>query len=232
MRTFFAELKRRNVFKVGVAYAIVAWLIMQVVETFFPALHIPEWTITFIAVLLIIGFPLAVFLAWAYELTPEGIKATAEVERSQSIIQPKSQLLNYIILGLVVLAVVFILVDNYVLKNTTSTPVVLSTAVQGVSETPSATLPSTVAATPESKAGLNRRYYLPLGLTRPIPGPDIDGIVAISSDGQQLVYAVNTETGSQLLHRNLLQLSARQLPTPTGTIQDVFFSPDGEWVGC
>ena len=68
------ELSRRNVFKVGVAYAIVAWLIIQVAATAFPALQLPQWAITLVTVLIIIGFPLALLLAWAFDLTPEGVK--------------------------------------------------------------------------------------------------------------------------------------------------------------
>ena len=114
--SFFAELKRRNVFKVGVAYAIVAWLLIEVVATVFPLLTLPDWSARFITVVILIGFPIAVFLAWAYELTPEGIKATAEVERSQSITQSTGQRLNYFIIGVLVLVVAFLLVKDYVLK--------------------------------------------------------------------------------------------------------------------
>ena len=114
--SFITELKRRNVFKVGVAYAIVAWLIMQVAGTFFPALHLPDWTVTFVAVLLLIGFPLALFLAWAYELTPEGIKATTSEGPAQFHARTTGQRLNYFIIGILVLVVVFLVVDNYVLN--------------------------------------------------------------------------------------------------------------------
>jgi dienelactone hydrolase len=72
----FRELSRRNVFKVAAAYAIVGWLLMQVAATAFPALQLPAWTVTFVAALLIILFPVALLLAWAYELTPEGIRLT------------------------------------------------------------------------------------------------------------------------------------------------------------
>jgi TolB-like protein len=113
--SFFTELKRRNVFKVGVAYAIVAWLIMQVAEAFFPALHLPDWTVTFVAVLLIIGFPLALFLTWAYELTPEGVKPTSPEGPARYHTRTTGLQLNYFIIGVLVLVVVFLVVDNYVL---------------------------------------------------------------------------------------------------------------------
>src|SRR6266705_6571035 len=75
-KKFFAELKRRNVYKVAVAYAIVGWLVMQIAATVLPALHLSD-AITSAAVLLVIlGFPIALILAWAFELTPEGVKRT------------------------------------------------------------------------------------------------------------------------------------------------------------
>ena len=82
--SLFAELKRRNVFKVTVAYAIVAWLLVQVIVAVETPLHLPEWADTFIIVLLIIGFPVALILAWAFELTPEGIKKTPEESVGES----------------------------------------------------------------------------------------------------------------------------------------------------
>ena len=71
--SLITELKRRNVFRVGVAYAIVAWLLVEVASVFLPALRLPEWTLTLLVFLVVAGFPLALILAWAFELTPEGI---------------------------------------------------------------------------------------------------------------------------------------------------------------
>ena len=114
----FTELKRRNVFKVAVAYAIVAWLLVQVASIIAPALHLPDWTLTLIVFLTIIGFPLALFLAWAYELTPEGIKPTQSVEPSNRHTHLTGQKLNYTIIGLMALVIIFLVIDNYVLKGT------------------------------------------------------------------------------------------------------------------
>ena len=75
-KTFFAELKRRNVYKVAMAYAVVAWLLMQVASQIFPFFEIPNWAVRLVVLLLVIGFPIALILAWAFELTPEGIKRT------------------------------------------------------------------------------------------------------------------------------------------------------------
>lgn len=78
---FFAELKRRNVYKIAVAYAVVAWLLIQIATQVFPFFKIPDWTVQLVILLLIIGFPVAMILAWAFELTPEGIKREADATR-------------------------------------------------------------------------------------------------------------------------------------------------------
>ena len=114
--SFFTELKRRNVFKVGIAYAIVAWLLIQVTSTVAPALHLPDWTLTFIVYLLIIGFPFALILAWIYELTPEGIKVTTSEGPAQFHTQTTGQRLNYFIIGVLILVVAFLLVKDYLPK--------------------------------------------------------------------------------------------------------------------
>ena len=75
-RNFFSELKRRNVYKVAVAYAVVGWLIAQIATQIFPFLEIPNWIVRLVIVLIAIGFPIALVIAWAFEATPEGIKRT------------------------------------------------------------------------------------------------------------------------------------------------------------
>src|SRR5436189_6411971 len=75
-RKLFAELKRRNVYKVAIAYAVVAWLLMQIATQVFPFLEIPNWAIRLVIMLLALGFPIALIIAWAFELTPEGLKRT------------------------------------------------------------------------------------------------------------------------------------------------------------
>src|ERR1700692_3688787 len=75
-RNFFAELKRRNVYKVAVAYAVVGWLIAQIATQIFPFFEIPNWAVRLIVLLIIVGFPIALVIAWAFEMTPEGIKRT------------------------------------------------------------------------------------------------------------------------------------------------------------
>ena len=74
LRNFFAELKRRNVYKVAIAYAVAAWLLMQIATQVFPFLEIPNWAIRLVIILPVIGFPIALVIAWAFELTPQGLK--------------------------------------------------------------------------------------------------------------------------------------------------------------
>ena len=78
---FFAELKRRNVYKVAIAYAIVAWLLIQVATQVFPFFEIPNWAVQLVVLVMVIGFPIALVLSWAFEITPEGIKREEEVDR-------------------------------------------------------------------------------------------------------------------------------------------------------
>jgi TolB-like protein/Tfp pilus assembly protein PilF len=105
--SFFAELKRRNVFKVAAAYIIVGWLIMQAGEVMAPALRLPDWINSALAFFLILGFPLALFFAWAFEMTPEGIRKEKDVDRSQSITHATGQKLNYSIIALLIIALAY-----------------------------------------------------------------------------------------------------------------------------
>src|SRR5713101_1628894 len=75
-KNFFSELKRRHVYKIAVIYAVVAWLLIQVATQVFPFLEIPNWAIRLVIMLIVIGFPIALVIAWAFELTPEGLKRT------------------------------------------------------------------------------------------------------------------------------------------------------------
>jgi hypothetical protein len=75
-RHFFSELKRRNVYKAGIAYGVVAWLLVQVATQVFPFFEVPNWAVRLVVLLAVIGFPIALVIAWAFELTPEGLKRT------------------------------------------------------------------------------------------------------------------------------------------------------------
>src|SRR5436309_3948457 len=101
---FFAELKRRNVYKVAVAYAIVAWLLIQVATQVFPFFEIPNWTVRLVVLLLILGFPIALFLALAFEITPEGIKRAEDASPNESITHHTGRKLVWLTVMLAVIA--------------------------------------------------------------------------------------------------------------------------------
>jgi TolB-like protein/Flp pilus assembly protein TadD len=101
---FFAELKRRNVYKVAVAYAVVAWLLIQVATQVFPFFEIPNWAVQLVVLVMVIGFPIATVLAWAFEMTPEGIKREAEVDRAKSIPRKAGRKLTALVVLLAALA--------------------------------------------------------------------------------------------------------------------------------
>lgn len=131
MASLWGELRRRNVVRVGVAYAIVAWLLIQITGTVFPALKLPEWTVTFVTALLIISFPIVLIVAWAFEVTPEGVRRSREVPLEQSVKRITGRKFNFAIIGLLALALAFVVVDNYVLRDE-PTPVVSEQTVQTV----------------------------------------------------------------------------------------------------
>ncbi len=116
MGSLFAELRRRNVFRVAVLYGIVAWLILQVSDVAIPALRLPEWTLSFVLFLLAIGFPVALIVAWAFELTPEGLKRTREVDPDESITPVTGQKINHLIIAVLALAVTYLLIDKFLLS--------------------------------------------------------------------------------------------------------------------
>ena len=130
-RNFFAELKRRNVYKVAAAYAVVAWLLMQVASQIFPFFEIPNWVVRLVVLLLIIGFPIALIIAWAFEPTPEGIKRTevADAARQRS----RGGAWIYIVLIGVALSVGLFFVGRYTAGHGTSQVREVTTASHGKS---------------------------------------------------------------------------------------------------
>jgi TolB-like protein/Flp pilus assembly protein TadD len=112
-KSFFGELRRRNVYRVAVAYAVASWLIIQIATQTFPFLDIPNWCVRLVIVLLLLGFPIAMILAWAYELTPEGIKRTEEVAPEQSVKRRTGQKLNAVIIGVLTCAVAFLVYQRF-----------------------------------------------------------------------------------------------------------------------
>jgi TolB-like protein len=111
--SLFEELKRRNVFRVGIAYAVSAWILLQIVDLVLENISAPDWVMQVFMLAVAIGFPLALIFAWAFEMTPEGIKLEKDVDRSQSITHVTAQRMNRNIIIALVIAVVLLLVDKF-----------------------------------------------------------------------------------------------------------------------
>ena len=115
--SFFAELKRRNVYKVAVAYAVVGWLIAQIATQIFPFLEIPNWAIRLVILLIVIGFPIALVIAWAFEATPEGIKRTEVADAMPTTAAQKKHAWIYVVVLGAVLSIGLFLLGRFTARN-------------------------------------------------------------------------------------------------------------------
>ncbi|MEJ2159098.1 MAG: tetratricopeptide repeat protein [Chromatiales bacterium] len=131
MASFLTELKRRNVFRVGALYLVAGWLILQVADVLAGLLGLPDWTLRFVAFLLMLGFPLALVFSWVYELTPEGIKRESEIDRTQSATEQTSKKLGVATVALLAAAVTLLLLDRFIGPGETDTKVAGSAPVAG-----------------------------------------------------------------------------------------------------
>jgi TolB-like protein len=139
--SLFEELKRRNVVRVGVAYIIIGWVIAQIAEFAFENFGAPDWVLKSVVVLLLLGLPLALFFAWAFEITPEGVKREKDVDRSQSITSSTGRKLDRMIIAALVLALAYFFITQ-----------------QPVDEPPNSVEPVAVAdSAPPSVAGPDAR---------------------------------------------------------------------------
>ena len=111
--SFLAELKRRNVFRVAFAYAVVSWLLLQVIATLAPILELPDWVARLVLAVLALGFIPTLIFAWAFELTPEGVKKESEVDRTRSISPQTGRKLDRIIIAFLVLALGYFAWDKF-----------------------------------------------------------------------------------------------------------------------
>jgi serine/threonine-protein kinase len=204
--SFWKELRRRKVVRVAMVYAVVGWLVIQIAVSTFPRLTIPGWAESLVIMLVVLGFPISLVVAWAFELTPEGIKADAGVGAGESVAPAKGQKLNYVTLGLVVLVLTFLIVDRYLFNSE------------------SAGAKSVNVALPASGETVRFTITLPDSLEFPLGRG-----LAVSPDGQNIVFTALREASSlhQLFRRPIDQLDLIELTEGAYP----FFSPDGLSVG-
>lgn len=145
MGQLLEELKRRNVFRVSVAYVVVAWLVIQVIETVSEPLGLPDWTEAFFIVLMLAGLPVIVLFSWAFELTPEGLKKTEDVNTEESVTDVTGKKLNYTIIVVLVMALGYFLWERQGLveqaEQTAATPEQTAEVTQTSGQTSIAVLP-------------------------------------------------------------------------------------------
>ncbi len=219
MSQLFEELKRRKVVRVAGVYAVVAWLLIQVTNNIVPALQLPAWASTLIVVLLLIGFPIALVLAWAFEVSPDGVHRQGAVDAPWGGQIPVAQTANtkllYAILALVLLAVIFQIAERFM----------------GNGPTPSAPIGI------EPSAGvLPLRSALPLGELEQ-RGISTRSNLALSPDGRWLAYTARLNGATNLQLRDLVtgetstlvQVSVEQNTSPRSPFSPSF-SPSGEQI--
>lgn len=212
MPSFLGELKRRKVFQVAAVYAVVAWLLVQIVVAVQVPLGLPAWFATAVIVLLAVGFPIAVILGWAFDLTPQGLKAASQTAPHESV-PPPGQRLNYITHALVLLAVGFLVVDQYVLEpHQSADGPALSARMLG-----------------DEMPGTVQRAYIDLGATESLPN-GLGAAIALSEDGTSLVYMVRREGVNTLYLRPMDSLESTPIQGARAP-RNPFVSPDGEWIG-
>jgi len=147
------ELKRRNVFRVAIGYAITAWLLLQVVDLVLDNVHAPDWVMQVFMLAIAIGFPLALFFAWAFELTPEGVKRESQVDRSQSITAQTGRKLDRSIMIVMALALAYLAYDKF-LSPTPDTLPASTASIGETTETPAEAESSPASGTAEKSVAV------------------------------------------------------------------------------
>lgn len=132
--SFVQELKRRNVFRVGIAYAVASWVLLQIIDVVVPIIEAPEWVSKALLLMIAIGFPIAVLFAWAFEMTPDGLKFERDVDRTESITPNTGRKLDRTIMSVLAIAVILFALDKFVWSS-------LPDAVENASKRSIAVLP-------------------------------------------------------------------------------------------
>ena len=213
MGKLFEELKRRKVFRVAAVYGVVAWLLIQVANNIVPALQLPAWTNTLLVVMLLFGFPIALVLAWAYEVTPEGVRPDSASQSSAQIAVPQNQTLIYAMFALLLIAVGFQIADRFL------APAQQSTSGQSASENTADMRDAGTLALRETRVDIVT------------PATIAPSQFALSPDGRQIVFVATDDDGvSQLWLRSLATTTAQPLAGTEGA-RLPFWSPDNRSIG-
>ncbi|MBT4520207.1 MAG: hypothetical protein HOC23_09395 [Halieaceae bacterium] len=148
--SLFTELKRRNVFRVGIAYLVLAWVVVQVTDSAVPALHLPEWVNTFVFFIGAVGFPFALFFAWIFEITPEGIKRESDIAPDESITAHTGRKLDFLIMGLLAVGMGYFIYESRFESESSETVVSeqISTKVKSSGDEPRESEGSSIAVLP------------------------------------------------------------------------------------
>ncbi len=203
--SFMGELKRRKVFRVAAMYAVVAWLLVQVITSVETPLNLPDWVDTLVIILLIVGFPIALVLGWAFDITPQGIRSANEIEPAGVARRPLATTFSIIIQALVLLAVVFLVADQYFLD-------------LGPREEP-----GQPAFTYVTRYNYNLADGEQLVPTRGVS-------IAVSPDGASFVYAGPAANGRQLWVKDRDKLRSAPVPGSEGAMHP-FYAPNGRGIG-
>ncbi|MBT8136790.1 MAG: tetratricopeptide repeat protein [Gammaproteobacteria bacterium] len=158
--TFFEELRQRNVFRVAAGYVLLSWLILQVVDIVLPLIGAPEWVGRFMLLVLAIGFPIALFLSWAYEFTSEGVRRESDVVRDAATAKAVSRKIDFAIIGLLSLALLYLLASRYL--DGTGRPGEMTQLSRDVTQTP---LENAVAVLPfDNRSALESDVFFTDGM--------------------------------------------------------------------
>ena len=201
--SLFNELKRRNVFRVGIAYTVAAWVLLQVVDLVLENIATPDWVMKVFMLGVILGFPIAIVIAWAFEVTPDGIKRESEIDRSQSIASNTGHKLDRIIMAFLVLAIVLLVSDRVIRKEAPpASPAPVKTVANQIENiNPAQTKPVTAST------------------TRVIPTTDLQSVAVLPfinmSDDEENEYF--SDGISEELLNVLVQVKGLRVPSRTSS---------------